>query len=166
MSENKTPIRYRFRVPGRPKPKQSIRVYFRHGKMRGSLAEATRQAMKRFSQLAAKYAPEELLACPIYLHLVFKFAPPKTWPQWKKDAAISGYIHRTKTPDTDNMTKLVKDCLTDLFWTDDKLVVRELVKKIYAKESSTEVTIVTLPQIETRSEYKKLLQSLEKDKKF
>lgn len=37
-------------------------------------------------------------------------------------------------PDTDNLQKLLKDCMTDCgFWKDDALVVSEIVEKFWAK---------------------------------
>lgn len=40
---------------------------------------------------------------------------------------------KTTKPDTDNLQKLLKDCMTDCgFWTDDALVVSEIVEKFWA----------------------------------
>jgi Holliday junction resolvase RusA-like endonuclease len=37
-------------------------------------------------------------------------------------------------PDTDNLQKLLKDCMTDCgYWTDDALVVSEIIEKFWAK---------------------------------
>lgn len=37
-------------------------------------------------------------------------------------------------PDTDNLQKLLKDCMTTVgFWKDDALVCREIVEKFWAK---------------------------------
>jgi Holliday junction resolvase RusA-like endonuclease len=37
-------------------------------------------------------------------------------------------------PDTDNLQKLLKDCMTDCgYWKDDALVVSEIVEKFWAK---------------------------------
>lgn len=42
---------------------------------------------------------------------------------------------RTSRPDTDNLQKMLKDCMTKLgYWKDDALVVRELVEKKWADE--------------------------------
>jgi len=41
---------------------------------------------------------------------------------------------KTTKPDTDNLQKLLKDCMTDCgFWKDDALVVSEIVEKFWAK---------------------------------
>lgn len=41
--------------------------------------------------------------------------------------------YRTSRPDTDNLQKLLKDCMTDVgFWKDDALVCREITEKFWA----------------------------------
>lgn len=41
---------------------------------------------------------------------------------------------KTSKPDTDNLQKLLKDCMTHLgFWKDDAQVVSELIEKFWAK---------------------------------
>ncbi|MEE1199030.1 MAG: RusA family crossover junction endodeoxyribonuclease [Christensenellales bacterium] len=41
---------------------------------------------------------------------------------------------KTTKPDTDNLQKLLKDCMTDLgYWKDDAQVVSEIVEKFWAK---------------------------------
>lgn len=42
--------------------------------------------------------------------------------------------YRTTKPDTDNLQKLLKDCMTKVgFWQDDALVCREIVEKFWAE---------------------------------
>lgn len=42
--------------------------------------------------------------------------------------------YRTTKPDTDNLQKLLKDCMTTCnFWTDDALVASEIVEKFWAE---------------------------------
>ena len=41
--------------------------------------------------------------------------------------------YKLTRPDTDNLQKLLKDCMTDLgFWVDDSLVCSEIVEKFWA----------------------------------
>lgn len=41
--------------------------------------------------------------------------------------------YRTSRPDTDNLNKLLKDCMTDCgFWKDDALVASEIIEKFWA----------------------------------
>lgn len=42
--------------------------------------------------------------------------------------------YKTTKPDTDNLQKMLKDCMTDVgFWTDDALVASEIIEKFYSK---------------------------------
>lgn len=42
--------------------------------------------------------------------------------------------YRTSKPDTDNLQKLLKDCMTTVgFWMDDALVTREITEKFWAE---------------------------------
>ena len=42
--------------------------------------------------------------------------------------------YKTTKPDTDNLQKMIKDCMTDVgFWTDDALVASEIIEKFYSK---------------------------------
>lgn len=42
--------------------------------------------------------------------------------------------YRITKPDTDNLVKLLKDCMTDLgYWTDDCLVASEIIEKFWSK---------------------------------
>lgn len=41
--------------------------------------------------------------------------------------------YKSTKPDTDNLQKMLKDCMTDLgYWTDDALVASEIIEKFYA----------------------------------
>ena len=45
---------------------------------------------------------------------------------------------KTTKPDTDNLQKLLKDCMTDLgYWKDDAQVASEIVEKFWAKVPGT-----------------------------
>lgn len=49
-----------------------------------------------------------------------------------KEKHIDGE-YRTSKPDTDNLQKLLKDCMTAVgFWTDDALVASEITEKFWA----------------------------------
>lgn len=53
--------------------------------------------------------------------------------------------YRTTKPDTDNLQKLLKDCMTKCgFWTDDALVASEHVEKFWADISGIYIRIEEL----------------------
>lgn len=42
--------------------------------------------------------------------------------------------YKTTKPDTDNLQKMLKDCMTDLgYWTDDALVASEVTEKFWGE---------------------------------
>ena len=54
--------------------------------------------------------------------------------------------YRTSRPDTDNLQKLLKDCMTKVgFWTDDALVASEIVEKFWAEQPGVYIYIEELP---------------------
>lgn len=89
------------------------------------------------------YEPEELKAArqKLNAHLaMFKPAEKYTGPvelltKWcfpVKGKHRNGE-YRTSKPDTDNLQKLLKDCMTNVgFWKDDALVCREITEKFWA----------------------------------
>ena len=53
--------------------------------------------------------------------------------------------YKTTKPDTDNLQKLLKDCMTDAgFWTDDALVVSEIIEKFWAEIPGIYIKIAEL----------------------
>lgn len=72
-----------------------------------------------------QYSPEEKLTGPV--RLVAKWCFPLI------KGKVDGQYKDTK-PDTDNLDKLLKDCMTDVgFWKDDAQVASEIIEKFWAK---------------------------------
>ncbi len=85
--------------------------------------------------------PDKPLSCGVRLIVKWLF-PIKT----KKKGRVHGMYKLTK-PDTDNLQKLLKDCMTEAgYWKDDALVVSEIVEKFWADadKSGIYVCIVSL----------------------
>ena len=79
------------------------------------------------------YRPAEPLEGAVILSVEFRF--PATKPHKDGDPKIT-------RPDTDNMIKLLKDCMTKLgFWVDDAQVCMETVRKNYATEPGVKIVI-------------------------
>lgn len=71
-----------------------------------------------------KYAPEEAKRSGV--RLLVKWCFPR--------GEHSDGEYRITKPDTDNLQKLLKDCMTQLgFWKDDCLVASEIVEKFWAE---------------------------------
>lgn len=71
-----------------------------------------------------RHKPEEKYVDPV--ELVTKWCFPR--------GSHNDGEYRTSKPDTDNLQKLFKDCMTTVgFWKDDALVVREIAEKFWAE---------------------------------
>lgn len=71
-----------------------------------------------------QYAPEQPYYCGVRLAVKWCF------PKGRHDNGA----YKTTKPDTDNLQKLLKDCMTQVgFWEDDALVASEIVEKFWAE---------------------------------
>ena len=76
-------------------------------------------ARQQLRDLVARYAPDEPMNGP--LQLVTKWIWPGKTTEYK-----------TTKPDTDNLIKMLKDCMTRAhFWHDDAQVASEVTEKYY-----------------------------------
>ena len=83
-----------------------------------------------------RHAPFEPMEGPLALKVEWRFPKGKS----HKDGEW-----RTTRPDTDNLQKLLKDCMTYCgFWKDDAQVVREEVEKLWADQPGLHITITRL----------------------
>ena len=83
---------------------------------------------KQVRVVRGQHAPAKPLDGPISLRTLWLFPKGKTHRngEW-----------RVTRPDTDNLQKMLKDCMTRLgFWKDDAQVVREIVEKRWSDEPS------------------------------
>lgn len=72
----------------------------------------------------AQHVPPSKLDGPIRLTVKWLFPKIK--------GSTNGQYKTTK-PDTDNLQKLLKDCMTELgFWNDDAQVASEIIEKFWA----------------------------------
>ncbi len=84
----------------------------------------------------ARYKPKKRYECGV--RLIVKWLFPK------EDKHKDGEYRITK-PDTDNLQKMLKDCMTVCgFWKDDALVASEVCEKFWAEKSGIYVRIEVL----------------------
>lgn len=85
--------------------------------------EKIKQAKKELIMHLMPFKPKEPMEGPIELKVVWLF------PRGKRHKHFEWRVTR---PDTDNLEKMLKDCMTEVgFWKDDALVVSETVYKIW-----------------------------------
>lgn len=88
--------------------------------------EKIKQAKKELIRHLMPFKPKEPMEGPIELKVVWLF------PRGKRHKHFEWRVTR---PDTDNLEKMLKDCMTEVgFWKDDALVVSETVYKIWSDE--------------------------------
>lgn len=84
-----------------------------------------KEAKANLTNHLKEYKPRNPLEGPLSLTTIWHFPTGKSHEdgEW-----------RTTRPDTDNLVKLLKDCMTKTgFWLDDAQVVREEVSKLYSE---------------------------------
>ena len=101
-----------------------------------------RAARAKLTDLVGKHAPSDPLQGP--LQLVTKWI----WPM-EQDGQLSlpgtEYRWKTSKPDTDNLIKMLKDCMTRTgFWEDDAQVVSEVTQKFYGPKPGIYIEVVSL----------------------
>lgn len=88
--------------------------------------EKVKQAKAEIMKHLRPFKPKELMEGPIELKVVWLF------PRGKRHKHFEWRVTR---PDTDNLEKMLKDCMTEIgFWKDDALVVSETVYKVWSDE--------------------------------
>ncbi len=84
-----------------------------------------KEARGAFESLLHKYRPATPLEGPVSLYVEWRF-PSKCHKEGS---------YRVTRPDTDNLQKLLKDCMTRVgFWKDDAQVCREEVIKRWSRQ--------------------------------
>ena len=94
-------------------------------------------AKSKLTAHLSKHTPSEPYASAV--RLITKWCFPKTGRHQNGD-------YKTSKPDTDNLQKLLKDCMTKCgFWKDDALVCSELCEKFWADFPGIFIHIEELP---------------------
>lgn len=120
-----------------------------HGRLRGGrVVTYSPKHMKVWQDNARIVAMQamrgkKILTGPVKLNIIISLVPPKSWPQWKREAAIAGKIAPTVPPDKTNILKCTEDALNGIVFLDDKQVVAGSQIKMYGIEPF--VQIVAFP---------------------
>ena len=102
---------------------------------------AVKAAREKLTAHLAGHRPEKPMNGPVELRTLWLFPKGRTHRhgEW-----------RITKPDTDNLQKLLKDCMTKVgFWHDDAQVVREIAEKRWSDEpSGIYIEINELPEVD------------------
>ena len=89
-----------------------------------------RKARTKLTDALAGHAPADMMEGPLELVVKWCFLPKDVLPG---ELGREWHRWRTERPDTDNLDKLLKDCMTRAgFWKDDAQVCREIIEKYWA----------------------------------
>lgn len=102
---------------------------------------ALRALEAKYISLLKPHAPSEPWNCPIRLTTEWVFRKPK---------GAKG-IFKTTKPDTDNLVKTLKDCMTRCgYWKDDALIVSDICAKLWADENEPHGIIIRIQDCSLR----------------
>lgn len=113
-----------------------VKVY--NGKPIFYESDELKAARSLFESRLSKHVPDRPIEGPIRLVTKWCFGKQKcAAPEWK-----------TTKPDTDNLIKLFKDCMTELnYWHDDAQVCSEITEKYWNPVTGIWVHIETLEEL-------------------
>lgn len=110
------------KIPTTTHQQKKVRVV--NGKPQFYEPDTLKDARAKYMSLLSAYKPDQKISGPIRLTVKWLF------PMTQK--SINGQ-YKTSKPDTDNLNKLLKDCMTELgFWNDDAQVASEIIEKFWA----------------------------------
>lgn len=90
------------------------------------------------------HKPAEPLKGLLRVTIIAFFRTPKSWSEAKKKRAEGKY--RGKTPDSDNLEKIVFDALNKYIYHDDAQIVSNKTEKFYSVQPCTVITIEKIEQ--------------------
>lgn len=136
-------------IPGPPVAKGRPRVT-RRGATYTPAKTRTWEGMARTFGLQAM-AGKPLLNDPLRLRVSVLLAVPRSWPQWKRAAAIAQEIAPTGKPDAENCAKALCDALTGVVYVDDAQICELWIGKRYAEAPGVlaEVTVLDKQAMQT-----------------
>jgi Holliday junction resolvase RusA-like endonuclease len=134
-------IPIQFTIGGEPEAKPRPRAVMRGGHAGMVQKDAPGGFGMRCAYAANLVRPAKPLEGPVSLEILAAFSHPASWSARKREATQ----YKTSKPDLDNLAKGVMDVLTTCeFWGDDAQVVHLVVRKRYATNPHTTVTLTAL----------------------
>ena len=138
------PMKAKFTVLGNPRGKARPRtVRLKTGASHSFTPKETVQyenlIVTEYRQQVGKRFPDEAL---LDMRICAYFQIPKSISQKKRLAMELGEDRPAKTPDVDNILKIVADALNSIAYRDDKQIVDAQIRKFYSTQPRLEVTIL------------------------
>jgi Holliday junction resolvase RusA-like endonuclease len=129
-----------FVVNMRPLGKARHRTTLRHGRPHTYTPDATVDAEAAVRAAFRDQVPGwEPQTGPVEMSVFAQQTPPKSWPKWRRKAAIEEHWPVTVKPDWDNIGKLVGDALNGVAYVDDAQVCEARCRKNYGDTNQVSV---------------------------
>jgi len=141
-------MEYSIIIPGAPIA-QARPKFYRRGNGVGTYNPQESEAGRWI--LEAQPQIQEMIKGPVALRCFFFFARPQFHYGTGRNIGVlkdSAPKHHTKKPDTDNLTKFVKDNLTGRAYHDDAQIVELIAVKAYVACGDSPRTVVTIQEKE------------------
>ena len=160
-------MRIEFTIPIEPVGQMRARhaaFKMKDGNVRSRTYKAADQGRheEQIMQLLLPYRPETPIVDPIRLYVEMTFPIPASWPAWKREAALRGYVKHTAKPDKDNCEKHLLDCMETLgFFTNDSHIYRGWSVKKYGENPGWHVILETINEPKSAKEWGAFLKQHE-----
>ena len=131
-----------FTIPGKVVAKQSFR-YTRDGRkyINSDVKNYANWVRLCFKDTYPEHLPSVFFEKALGIEIRTYFEIPQGFSKKKRSMCLTGHIRPTVKPDTDNISKNIKDALNGIAYPDDKQVVYECISKYYGEEPYTLVTL-------------------------
>ena len=135
-------MKLEFTIPGKAVAKQSFR-YTRDGRKYTDKEVKGYANWVRlcFERAYPEHLPSMFFEKPLKVRIQAFLEVPKSFSNKKRGLALDAKIRPTVKPDTDNISKNIKDALNGIAYPDDKQVVSETIEKFYDDSAYTIVSI-------------------------
>ena len=132
-------------VPGDPVAKGRGRAV-RTGAGIRVVTPAKTRAWETYAGLCARGAMAGLepLSGPLWCSIAAYLAIPRSWPAWKRNAALEGEILPTGKPDLDNLAKAAMDACNEIVWRDDAQMTMICLTKVYSDDPRVRIEVDTI----------------------
>mgnify|MGYP001570249671 CR=1 FL=1 len=131
-------------IPGTPIAKARPRFARRGNFVKTYSAQETEEGRFLFEvyrQLGKGFKPME---GALQVEMIFDMPIPKSTSKKQRAKALNGELYHTKKPDIDNLEKMCYDCLNQVAYTDDSMIVESKAIKRYSDNPKTTIIIRSL----------------------
>lgn len=133
---------YRFRILGKVKAKQSVKLGLHGTYTPADMVHYANWVKTCFKKDYPEHLPSELEGYQLVVNIYVYIKAPESFSNKKKKLAEQGYLRPLVKPDWDNISKNICDALNGIAYPDDKAIVDGSVHKYYSDIDYVNVEII------------------------